>query len=110
MKCVLAVCIALISVVPSRALWWSRNHEAYTYHACGLTLDLMVSEVCADSWQTRCDTPCRKKRDAEGQIQTFEEEQKAKAFLVHRSRREVWSLNEECCNEGCRVEEVHEHC
>ena len=58
--------ILLIPTTPTHAWFWGRNNEVHTYHACGVTLDVLVSEVCADVWHTRCDTTCRRKRAAEG--------------------------------------------
>jgi len=100
--------LVVVLLVASADAWWLAK-EQHSYHACGAALEVFLGDTCKAKWYQNCSSDsCRRRRALDDVLANQED---AKAFLrARRERRAVWSLYEECCKEGCRTEEVREHC
>lgn len=78
------------------------SHVPISYHICGPSVPEAIISVC--------NLRRRKKRKA---IDLLLGKAKANQFLSsqHVAKRSAgFTMNEECCNEGCRHEEIREYC
>nr|CAG9553030.1 mRNA [Oulactis sp. MM-2018] len=56
-----------------------------------------------------CKIKKRRKREVKAAVNILVNRRESSKFLSRRKRR-TYDIVEECCHEGCRVEEVHEYC
>ncbi|KAK2556559.1 hypothetical protein P5673_021472 [Acropora cervicornis] len=81
-----------------------------TFKVCGDNIISLYNGVCFPRFPAKR----RKRRGLKAEV-VVESKNEALDFLSHKRRRRRSSrrgtnILEECCNEGCRVEEVREYC